>query len=315
VSLSSLREEFRTGRLTKAEYIAAMHGEHAILFEYADLLPQTDIAGIEITDNRLVLTTRSSGVRFICDREDHRIAPIEILNFDGYEPREFDMIRRLVRPGFTVLDIGANIGWFSLSLARLHPDVEVYAFEPIPKTFAYLAANTELNRLANVHPKSFGFSNAAGELDFFYYPEGSVNASAANLSDRTDALRITCPVSTMDAWVADSGLTVDFVKCDVEGAELFVLQGGPEMLTVQQPMIFTEMLRKWSARFGYHPNQIIALLSAAGYACFRIDDGGLAEFEEMDESTVETNFLFLHRDRHRTEIDSLTHRAPGRGET
>jgi FkbM family methyltransferase len=306
VSLPSLRGEFRAGRLTKAEYITAMHERHAALFEYADLLPQTDIASIEITDNRLVLTTRSSGVRFICDRDDYRIAPIEILNFDSYEPAEFDMIRRLMKPGFTVLDIGANIGWFSLSIAREYPDVQVYAFEPIPKTFAYLEANTELNRLPNVHPRSFGFSSAPGELDFFFYPEGSVNASAVNLSDRADALRITCSVTTMDAWLADSGMTVDFVKCDVEGAELFVFQGGRRTLTEQQPMIFTEMLRKWSARFGYHPNQIIALLEAAGYACFRIADGGLTEFEEMDENTVETNFVFLHRDRHRTEIAALT---------
>ena len=176
MSLSHLRNEFYTGRLAKAEFIAAMHTQHTALFDYAMLLPQTDISAIEITDNSVMLTARLSGVKFLCDRNDYRIAPIEILNFGAYESTELDMVRRLIKPGYTVLDIGANIGWYALTIARLLPDVEVHAFEPIPKTFAYLLANAELNQLPNIHLYDFGFSNAEGELTFYYYPEGSVNA-------------------------------------------------------------------------------------------------------------------------------------------
>jgi FkbM family methyltransferase len=309
MKLSYLRNEFRAGRLAKSEFIAAMHRVHATLFEYADLLPQTDIAAIEITDGRVVLTTRSLGVKFICDRDDHRIAPIEVLNFDAYESLEFDLLCRLIRPGFTVLDIGANIGWYALNIARRFPSVQVHAFEPIPKTYSYLLANIELNRFTNVYAHNFGFSNFEGKLRFYYYPEGSVNASAANLSNRPDVLQVVCPVRTLDSWVNASGLRVDLIKCDVEGAELFVFLGGATTLASQRPVIFTEMLRKWAARFDYHPNQLIDLLSAAGYTCFRITGEGLAEFSQMNEDTAETNFVFLHRERHSAEIASLTHRV------
>ena len=88
---------------------------------------------------------------------------------------------------------------------------------------------------------------------------------------------------------------MDFIKCDVEGAELFVFQGGVATIRTQQPVIFTEMLRKWSAAFGYHPNDIIALLADAGYHCFTVHDGRLTPFLTMDETTVETNFFFFIR--------------------
>jgi hypothetical protein len=63
-------------------------------------------------------------------------------------------------------------------------------------------------------------------------------------------------------------------------------------------MVFTEMLRKWSKRFGYHPNEIIALFQQFGYHCFVLSEGILQPFLEMTEQTVETNFFFLHAERH-----------------
>jgi hypothetical protein len=61
------------------------------------------------------------------------------------------------------------------------------------------------------------------------------------------------------SFVAKNNAKVDFIKCDVEGAELFVYQGAKATLMQQKPIVFTEMLRKWAAKFDYHPNDIIAL--------------------------------------------------------
>lgn len=59
-----------------------------------------------------------------------------------------------------------------------------------------------------------------------------------------------------------------------------------------------EMLRMHSAPFGYHPNEIIELMASLGYSCHASTEAGWRPFERMEEETVETNFLFLHRDRH-----------------
>ena len=101
------------------------------------------------------------------------------------------------------------------------------------------------------------------------------------------------------------GLNLDFIKCDVEGAELLVFQGGEDVLREQKPAIFTEMLRKWSAKFDYHPNQIIELFARLGYGCFTISSRKLRRFDRMDDATLETNFFFLHRERHAKRIKDL----------
>ena len=63
------------------------------------------------------------------------------------------------------------------------------------------------------------------------------------------------------------------------------------------------MLRKWSAKFGYHPNDIIALFKDLGYATYAIEEGRAAPVTEVTESTASTNFLFLHKQNHRHQRD------------
>lgn len=312
MSLFDLKVQFQAGALNKSAYIAAMHRLHERLFEYAEFLSTTDIARIEITDGAVVMTSRQTGIKMICDPLDWRMAPIEILNFGVYEQAEWGVMSQLIPPGAIVFDIGANIGWYSMNIARQTPATQVHAFEPLPPTYDYLARNVALNQLTNIHLHNFGLSHRAGQLTFYFYPEGSVNASAADLGDSPNKQAVTCEVKTLDGFIADTGLTVDFIKCDVEGAELFVFQGGLTTLQRQQPVIFTEMLRKWSAAFSYHPNDIITLLSRIGYRCFTVHDGFLIPFERMDETTVETNFFFLHPDRHQAAIAALVGRHANR---
>lgn len=302
MSLDELRAGHRAGAIEKQEYIARMHERHALLFEYASFLAGTEIEAIEITEGTVTMRVRDSGLRIACDFQDRRTAPIDALNFGAYEPAELAMILRLVEPGSTVFDIGANIGWYSLRIAAARPDARVLAFEPVPATCATLRANVERNRCPNVVVHQFGFSDTAGPVRFFVYPDIAVNASMADHHSGGPSAEVTCEVRTIDEFVATSGERVDLVKCDIEGAELLALRGGLATIEAQRPVIFAEMLRKWSADFGYHPNDIIDLLGGAGYRCFTIGGDGLAELTTMDDETVETNFLFLHGTSHAARI-------------
>ena len=115
-----------------------------------------------------------------------------------------------------------------------------------------------------------------------------------------------CPVVPLDTFIVEHEVKVDFIKCDVEGAELFVFQGGLDTLKRCKPIVFTEMLRKFAAKFNYHPNEIIKLFFGIGYHCFVAQGDKLVEFSLMDEETLETNFFFLHSEKHIDIIDSLT---------
>jgi FkbM family methyltransferase len=304
VKLRAIKSSYENGALTKADYIAKMYNIHGRLFEYSEFLNDTDIAQIVIQAHEVMMVTRTRGVKMICAPADQRSIPVEIINFGVYEADELQMILELIGDDFNILDIGANIGWYSLNIAKTKPTARIWAFEPIPRTFAYLQQNIELNQLSNIQIYNFGFSNQNQELPFYYYPEGSVNAALTNLADRSNVQKIKCLVKRLDDFIAASNLKVDFIKCDVEGAELFVFQGGVATLERHRPIIFTEMLRKWSAKFDYHPNELIELFRRYNYRCFVLSDGKLNEIGEMTDQTSETNFFFLHAQKHERIIET-----------
>ena len=119
--------------------------------------------------------------------------------------------------------------------------------------------------------------------------------------------KIQVNVTKLDNWVKDNKKEkLDFIKCDVEGAEYFIYKGGIETIKKFKPVIFSEMLRKWSKKFGYHPNDIIEFLKNVGYNCYVINSNlGLTEIKEVTEETVETNFFFLNQENHKDIINSL----------
>jgi len=306
-SLQEFRDQHLSGVLNKPEYIQKMYQfHHSQLFEYAKYLAQTDVGSIEIRDDTVIMTSRKYGIKMQCPEGDHRVAPIESLNFQSYEEKDANMILKLVPEYSVVLDVGANMGWYSLLIARHVKGCKIHAFEPIPKTYSFLTKNIELNQATNVAAHHFGFSNQRNDLTFYFYPEGSGNASSANLSERKDAELITCHVEKLDDFVNANNLHVDFIKCDVEGAELFAFQGAIQTLQLDQPIVFTEMLRKWAAKFNYHPNEIFKFFSTLGYRCFYGDGAYLIELSEMTDETEETNFFFLHSDKHSQIIKSLS---------
>jgi FkbM family methyltransferase len=199
----------------------------------------------------------------------------------------------------TIFDIGANVGFYSIAIGQRFPCSKIMAFEPIPVTYQELHRNLALNSVNNVSAFNLGLSDRSYDAPFFFDPTVSGAASGAPLGPEYPVTEsLTCPVETLDTFVDRTGVVPDFIKCDVEGGELAVFRGGAKLFERSKPIVFTEMLRKWSARFAYHPNDIIALFKDFGYECFVLSGGTLHGFSQMDESTVETNFFFLHRERH-----------------
>lgn len=298
--ISKAMESYDQLSVSKTQYIESMYKRyHSILFQYADRLPTTEIKKIEIEDDRVTMTTRSRGIRIECPREDLRTVAIEILNFKFYEKPELTIIEQMLLDDCKVLDIGANVGWYSLNLALSKSASSIYSFEPIPQTYEYLVRNLSINLIRNVKHYNLALSNFAGTTRFYYYPQGTGNASAANLSGREEVQTIECKVLTIDEFVEIEGIrTIDFIKCDVEGSELFVFQGGINTISRFKPIIFTEILRKWTKKFNYSANEIFELLKKLGYCAFKLVDRQLIELSTMTEATLETNFFFLHRENH-----------------
>jgi len=294
-----LKAQYIAGQIQKSEFIMKAHQcFHSILFDLAGELANTDIASIELTDNRVCMLSRLDGIRILVDNADHRTAPVEILNFNAYEPELASVIRSLAPSMNTMLDIGANIGWYSLLVQKINPSAVIHAFEPIPATFQKLKDNIDLNNATNVYLHNYGLSSQPGTFPFFYYADGTGNASLQNLANRDDAQIFECDLKTLSGIENDLFVnkTLDFIKCDVEGNELSVIQGGVGLIERHKPIILLELLRKWSARFNYHPNEVIELLRADhgydSYVCSH--DSRLSPIQLITDETIETNFFFVH---------------------
>ncbi len=303
MSMREVKEKFKEGRIAKPDFIREMHQIHKVLFEYAQMIKNTDISEIRISDDLVIMTTRKYGIKMICNPSDERTIPIEILNFDSFEAEEPSLMLPMLNEGNVVLDIGANVGWYSILLSKLKSGCSIYAFEPIPETFSYLNKNLELNGIKSVKSFNFGLSNKEDEVIFYYNPLSTGNSSLANLTLAKQIEPMKCKVKKLDDFVSTEKIHVDFIKCDVEGAELFVFQGGINTIKQDRPIIFTEMLRKWAKAFNYHPNDTVRFFKALNYRCFSIHENQLQEFSEMDENTVETNFFFLNSVHHKKIID------------
>ena len=301
-SLQDLSQAFHEGSLPRDRYWSAMQERHLRLREYQPLLEHTAVDAIRIGRDELQLEL-TNGLRLVWNPEDVRTVPNILLHHGVYEADELDALTRAARGCRVILDVGANVGWYSLHLARLlrADGGRIYAMEPVPDTFRALARNVELNALQDtVVATNAGFGSEAKMISFFVPAfTGSVAASQRPLFPGEANREIVCRLTMLDDFVEEQGIAhVDLIKADVEGAELDVLRGARRTLERDKPILFLEMLRKWAAAFGYHPNDIIALLREHGYRCYSMEKRTLREFERITEEVGETNFFFLQPAQH-----------------
>jgi len=187
-----------------------------------------------------------------------------------WEPEVTQFISSKVRQGMTVFDIGADIGYYSLLLAKLvGPTGLVFSFEPIPKAKWYLDKNIEMNGLDNVRSFDFALFDEPGVACL----EAPLTLSKINLSKKKlSGKDIQVEMKVFDEWKAKGELNrVDLVKLDVEGAELNVLRGMKATLQNQKPAILVEVHSQELKSFGFSPSDLIEFLSEFGYQIDPVD--------------------------------------------
>lgn len=309
-NLKKTKEAFSAGSISKAEFITQMHECHKQLFDYVDELHNCNLCGISITRVEVVAEFTDPNIKMICPRSDNRIAPIEAFNFGAFEFKEIRAVSKIVDllggRATKIFDVGANAGFYSLALARYFNGITGVAFEPVPLTYSYLKRNFEINEVRGINALNIGLSDAPGQLSFAVAEDHSGASFIATKADEINSQLVKCDVTTIDDFVAQSGIFPDFIKCDVEGAELLVFKGARNLLTNKKPVVFTEMLRKWAKKFDYHPNDIIRYFSDLGYLCFVIRDEKLMSFNCVEDDTLDTNYIFLHSENHSSIISNFS---------
>jgi FkbM family methyltransferase len=205
---------------------------------------------------------RCQGIWYELDLRDF-VARSIFLNL--YENSEVRCLRKILRSGSIVVDVGANIGFYSLLCAQLIGDAgHVYAFEPVASTADRLVRNIELNHARNVTPIRSAVGSRCGTTAMGPVPEK--NAGKAQIATNIGAPCEQVPITSLDSFMAHSGLTrLDFVKVDIEGFEMEFLSGAKISIARFRPVLLMELNPGALGQYGTTPGAVIAALKGAGY--------------------------------------------------
>lgn len=198
-----------------------------------------------------------------------------ILVFGRFEPVESAVIFSLVQAGMTVVDAGANIGIHTVHMAKLVGNSgHVYAFEPNPVASHELVKNLELNGLTNVTVLNIALSNHDGFADFQFPTTGAEAMGSLQKNPRFKvAYGAQVETARLETVMENYHISkVDFIKLDVEGAELLALQGAKAILeSVNPPTILYESVLENSISFKYKPSDIKQFLASKHYQVEKLD--------------------------------------------
>jgi FkbM family methyltransferase len=230
---------------------------------------------------------------------------------ENFERAELRFVERLLRPGMTVLDIGAHHGLYTLLCSKCVGRMgQVIAFEASPRECRRLARHVRINACSNVRIEPHAVGSRSGLADL-YVVNGSCNwgnsLRAPVVFEST--FKIPVQVFPVDDVLLELGISrVDFIKLDVEGAELSALKGTARLLRrVARPAILVEVQDIRTQPWGYPSKAIVRYLTRAGYRWFEIDADGSLRPTAHDLEHYDANLVALPCERER-EFRALVER-------
>src|SRR5438093_2874694 len=200
----------------------------------------------------------NGGRVFLHHREDIGLV---VLMSGGFERAETEFAIDQARPGTVAIDVGANVGMFTVPLAHaVGPSGRVLTIEPSPKNVERLKRNLELNSLENVVVEPIAVGDKGGRLVLRLASDPGFHSTAEIAESRGVEENLTVRAETLDqVWLRAHAPAVSFIKIDTEGSEDAVLRGAEQILQACQPVLLVEAkgdervreLDTWLGRFGY----------------------------------------------------------------
>lgn len=205
------------------------------------------------------------GTRFKVRRQAREMQRV----VEVYAARPYHRYLSSLEAGATIIDIGANIGSFSVLAASRCPGAAVYSYEPFPESYQLLEDNVALNGLTGqIHAFNLGVAGAKGQRDLFI--DDSQSGGHGMFSDRADSQRITINVVSLADVFTDNALnSCDLLKMDCEGAEFEILYGAPEALLQSIRMMVFEI---HASRAANKVAEVKTFLEDQGFV---VDTGGV----------------------------------------
>jgi FkbM family methyltransferase len=211
----------------------------------------------------LMLQTRGRGLRAeLPGGEVIHVSPEH--RYLSWNREEYDAFRAASRPGMVALDVGANVGAYSMLLgAWAGSSGAVFAFEPAPQTYAALVRHIRMNHLdAIVRPVAAAVADAPSTAALIL--ASTTGESHLASEGDNDAAAVAVDVTSIDAFCARARIVPDFIKIDVEGSELAALRGARDTIRARRGSLalFVEMHPSRWRSLGLSQDDIVAELQA-----------------------------------------------------
>lgn len=242
-----------------------------------------------ITTDGASKTCRRMGLRFECDLSEYVDRHIY---YGILERRDVMQLARFVRPGQVVLDVGANVGYYSLLFAKwMKATGVVHSFEPFAATANRLRRNLELNPAlkGTIQVHEIALSDRVGTVSMTIPETGNSGRNCIS-NDANGSI----PMLTLDAFVEREKLSrVDCIKVDVEGSEVAFLRGAAGTIRKYRPVIMIEIFSGGLGRYGFTPADVVELLGGWRYRLMIATHwGGLSPLTALPADQAPNVFAF-----------------------
>jgi FkbM family methyltransferase len=199
-----------------------------------------------------------------------------------WDPREKILYERELRPGMTVVDAGANVGYFSLLFARLvGPTGRVFALEPDPRNFDLLRRNIERNGYSNVTAVPVALSRESGRQKFSRSPHNFADHCLGDGLGQREKIEV--EVVRLDDLFPGPAKRVNLLKLDIQGAEFAAIDGAREVLRANPDIVLlTEFWPDGMRRFGDDPEKYLETLRALGFSLRLVGGRSRPELRPID---------------------------------
>jgi FkbM family methyltransferase len=199
---------------------------------------------------------------------------------------EVRLIRTACKDLINVIDIGANVGFLSLEMAQVAKG-KIFCFEPNPYTFSKLVDLVSLNKTKG---SDFNFicaavGNNSNFVNFYVSERDYLGVMSSQVQTDPDAKLIKVPIVSLDDFFNEQELNIDFIKIDVEGAELFVLKGATQLLKKFAPKLLIEIHGPFLHSFGYTVSDLFKFLNELGYQSYNIETNQVLSLDEFTKNT------------------------------
>lgn len=190
-----------------------------------------------------------------------------------FEPQTVELIQKYLSKNDNFLDIGANIGYFSLIASRVVGNGGiVYSFEPTPHTILRLKTNINLNNLSNIQIVEKAVSNKNGK-SLFKIPSDKIrNSGRSSMRDiEENNFEVTVETICLDSML-DSFKKIAMIKLDIEGAEGLALEGMINLINRDRPRIIMELSDGYLKQMGYSAEKVICFLRNQRYKVYEVSN-------------------------------------------